>query len=80
MKSLKIFCVGVIVMVASIMMVACKDNKGSELNFEVGFSKSVLGDGYYVGSHLSKSLAELNSLVGEFEFTDVAEKYNEIFL
>jgi hypothetical protein len=75
-----------LVMITAVMAVACKKknveceiNVESELDFEVGFSKNILGDEYYVGSHIAKSLTELNAIVGDFAFEDVVERYNENF-
>ena len=59
---------------------SCDTNgDGEEEKFEIGFNKTILGDEYYVGSHIIRTVAELNTVVGEFGFTDVSEKYNESF-
>ena len=81
MKKLMLVAVLTLVVLASVVVTAaCKKNEEkSDLIFEVNFTKSILGEDYYVDSRIVKSVEELNVTIGVFEFDDVLQKYNENF-
>ena len=76
MKKLKVIVLLSLAVVTFIMMGSCKK---TEADFEIGFNILVSGEKYYIGSHIAKSLEELDTIVGEFEFSNVFEKYNKNF-
>ncbi|MCL2679785.1 MAG: hypothetical protein FWF18_05880 [Dehalococcoidia bacterium] len=88
MKKLKLVALLSLVALTSIVMVACNNNEEQvkssfegqvDLAFEVGFTKLIVGDDYYIDSRIVKSVAELDEAIGGFGFSDVLKKYSETY-